>query len=231
MPDSKEMDSAYECLTRMRLGKSVLLIQDWIRLSRYSRFDSRLAELYVQAISRSFRKIDPIAMNEANLSIASPGVLGVLLEHAEGLAKDPSELEQFRLWKKLALFKTPHGNHEQFFIGTRGFGTSHVRAEAEKSLKHYKKWGYLGSEVLRNKFKLHQAEHPKTYLDASTRRTILQALLKSKLRFTVEDYIDACGNAISRRSAQLDLSKEPHLKSFGQTRARIYQSKANRTSK
>jgi hypothetical protein len=222
VPDSKEIEKSYAQLILCRQGKKDLTLKEWVKLSRMVRFDPRIGELWILAMQKQWKQIAPTLLNEVNLATDSAAILCVLLEQVEALLTTKVELKQYRLWKLLATFSTPLGASEQFFIGVRGFATDQIRTESEKSLKAYRKWGYLGSEMLVNKFKHQQTEKSRTYLDAKTRKQILKNLMKRKMHFTAEDYREECGDAISIRTAQLDLQNEAGLKTLGNTRDRIY---------
>ena len=97
-----------------------------------------------------------------------------------------------------------------------------THADAEGAMESFKKWGYFGRDVFLNKFSLHQKKIQKTGLGPSERKRILLALLKSKERIQVRDYVSACGDLISNRVAQKDLKATKGLKCVGKTRAKFY---------
>jgi hypothetical protein len=222
IPSSQQLQAAYDDLTLASMAKRELPLSAWVQYSRYARFDSRLAELWVFSAEKNWTRILPVPLREENLSIPDPAIMAVLLEHVELLMKDKNLLEPFRLWKELVTWKIPLGQNEQFFIGLHGFSPAQAMKIAEKTLKLYQKWGYFGDEVLINKFKQRQENSPRTYLDLPARKMALKELMEKRSSFTVDDYIEECGGNISRRSAQLDLQQAPGLKRVGRTRAQIY---------
>lgn len=222
VPTTQSIQLAFDDLIQSQRKKLTLTYSQWALYARWARFDPRLAELWVLAVKTNWRELAPVVFREENLKLPIPATVGLLLEHVSVLLSDETERVLFGLWKKVIQFEVPLATHENFFIGVREFASSGMVQDAEQSLKVYLKWGFLGRDMLVNKFSERQAAQPKTYLDASRRALILNRLLKTRRPFRIEDYIQACGGAVSRRVAQKDLENHPRVSARGHTRARVY---------
>jgi hypothetical protein len=223
VPTTKELENAYHHL----IGKKNVSEVDFVFYSRFVRFDPRLGEAWLTRMRRDWKKISPVSLRDKNLNHLDPAIFGVLLEQVEVFLISKQERKLFRLWKNAVLWLTPKGDHAQFLIGVKPLGSDTMMDDAEFPAREYIKWGYLGRDVFLNKFLQKQKILQKTTLQRAIRNRKLNSFLShckknSKERITIEDYLQFCEFAISRRIAQLDLKKSPNLRAIGNTRSRFY---------
>ena len=195
-------------------------------LSQWARFDPRLSEILVAYLARNWSRLSPIELREALLPQAWPAAFGVLTEQAclyfEHLSPGSNDLDPLLLkqWASLVMTGIPPADGELFFIGLRAFGGIQARQDAIGSVKSYRRWGYLGREILINKASILGVGA--THLPAQARRAILDEMLAKRARITVSDYIDQLGGQVHRRQAERDLARHPSLEAGGMTRGREY---------
>lgn len=215
IPQPEDLESAYTTIQR----GPALSEQNYALYSQWARFDPRLAEQLVATLFRDWKTLSPVALNGELLRQPWPAAFGVLVAM---LAFHPtwtrSDKRQCAHWSKCALDSIKPGSSENFFIGTRSFAGKLLRDDAVASIKPYRKWGYLGRDLL-----IHSAPRESgTLLLPDTRDAVIEALSREKKRFTVSDYMARLGGSVDRRQAQRDLSRHPRLKQIGNTRARFY---------
>lgn len=93
------------------------------------------------------------------------------------------------------------------------------------SLEEYRRWGYLGREILVNKQSIRVSGLKDGFHAAyasDVRRRILDELVRKNERITVEMYWDAVGRSISRRQAERDLARSSLLRTMGRTKGLYY---------
>lgn len=217
VPSLRDLERAYR---KLQSDLESISIAEWALWSQWSRFDPRLAEQWISGLSKQWRDVSPLLLNESLRSHPWPAAAGVLLEQA-WVYWDGSQEEKtlFRAWSRCVMSGVEAAPNELFFIGLRAFAGEAARRDAIESLKPYRKWGYYGRELLVNKA---LARKKRTLASPGVRRRKLEELLKSRSRITVGDYIDCLGGAVGRRQAELDLQKTPRLKPIGQTQGRFY---------
>jgi len=196
--------------------------KEWVTLSQWTRFDPRLAEIWLTEFGRNWRRLSPVMIRAENLKTPTPAVLGLLLDQYHRFVCPKRDRHLFGLWSKVALYLTPRADSEQFFIGVLPFAGTHAREASERPGALYKKWGFFGQDIFVNKFAEKQKSMQATALAPPERMKILKELLRHKKRITVADYVEACKGLISRRVAQMDLEEMPGLRGEGQTRGRTY---------
>jgi len=227
IPGIGDLEKCYDAILQARVSKDHSLSLDRFSLfCQWTRFDPRLAEICVQYISESWKKINPIELYQAFEKQPWPNVVGVLLEFSEKLVflESPEESDLFQLWKQLITKRLKKSNWEQFFIGQRRIAGQMMLDDARFSLAEYQKWGYLSREILLNK----KIENTHSY-SLQTRQQILKALVESSPRITTDAYWNALGQSISRRQAERDLRSCSLLKSIGETKGRYFVRKSSRS--
>ena len=107
---------------------------------------------------------------------------------------------------------------EQFFIGIYKAGGKLMEEECFYSIRPYRRWGYFSKDLLINKAQ----STKKTLISIPQRKAILDELLKSHKKITVQDYLEKMNFQIHRRQAQRDLKSHKRLKPQGQTKGKYY---------
>lgn len=203
LPSQKDLEKAYEGLQQPVPAQDLTLFTQW------SRFDPRLGEILVSHFARFWREYNPLEISKLNQLQPWPAALGVLLEFCERSLKisQVKDMKSFCLWKDLILEEVSLAPEEQYFIGLRKLAGKLMFQDVRGSLQEYRKWGFLGREVLLNKA---QAIHlstssPPGRLSPKVRKQILEDLLEAQPEITVNDYLQATQFLISRRQAERDL--------------------------
>ncbi len=227
VPSEAEIIDAYRSL---QSGEAIT-VEILIQMAQWVRFDPRLGELWLKALGNQWQSLSPVQVRNQNLLQATPAVLGVLLEQYSQFLCPDKERKTFRHWQAVALDGALLANHENFFIGVQPFAGARVREDSERPSRSFKKWGFLGRDMLINKFSFIQKDLQKTAIAAPERRKILIKLIQAKGRITVGDYIAACDDLISKRVAQKDLHTFPGLRCVGSTRAKFYVKDSGKNSK
>jgi hypothetical protein len=213
IPQESDLLSAYNAL----LGE--VTISQLAIYSQWSRFDPRLAELWVKWLGSNWKKINPMKLREAVAIQIWPAAVSVLLEFViYSLPKEDHSI--FHHWKSLIQIGIEKAHFEQYFIGLRSPGGKIMFDDARFSLQEYSKWGYLGRDVLLNKAGVQIAKT--CSLDIKTRQEILIGLFEKQKRITVFDYWTAIGKSVSRRQAERDLAKFPNIEALNHTKGRYY---------
>lgn len=229
IPALADLERAYATLlqpTRLPVSAGELSV-----FSQWSRFDPRLAEIYVSFLAREWEKLNPIELRKSLLHQRWPSAAAVLLEFAEKLitnsTSEDNTTDLFRLWRRVVTEKLPKGNWEQFFIGLRKLGGQAMQEDARFAFSEYRKWGYLGRDILINKGGGSSAKGkgkttPTHSLSPETRREILTSLCAAHPRITTQLYWNAIHQCISRRQAERDLESSPLLRTRGSTKGRYF---------
>jgi hypothetical protein len=218
IPQPEELSSAYERLYRNRPGTEEL-----IHLSRWSRFDARLGEIWVEHLSAHWKDVAPQSLAHHNLLRPWPRALGVLLDTTELLFKLRADkgLKLFKSWKEVALhgLHPPRGNEfEIYFFGLGRLSGKLVRREVRESVRLYLDWGYFGRTPMINKYRSNVI----TLVPLARRRLAQDELAKRKIRFNLEDYRRFLGFNVSVRQAERDLAENPRIRARGNTKGRVY---------
>jgi hypothetical protein len=135
----------------------------------------------------------------------------------------------FRLWAEAVMegIRAEYGG--LYFVATRAPGGRLALLDAELSLECFRRWGFEGRELFRNKAMAfaRDSRRARTWHSAERRRYVLDALVQEgwqgSRRLRTEDYRAALEGLISDRQAQLDLAAHPRLRARGNTRARWYE--------
>jgi len=215
LPGLQDLEKAYnEILHAQRTQNGKIDLNTFAIFCQWSRFDSRMGEICVSFLSRYWKGINPVELHDSFAQQAWPNVLGVLLEFSQ------NESPLFQFWKMTATCDFQKANWEQFFIGKRRIGGKLMLDDARFSLEEYRRWGYLGREILLNK--QGQVRLKSGSYSPETRSRILKEMLKTQARITVSQYRDAIGRSISARQAERDLQTSSYLKAIGATKGRYF---------
>ena len=219
VPNLGELEQAYSRLQWPDAAAPT--IEEIVLWSLWARVDPRLAELLIGYFVRNFRSLSPLDLRETNLRSPLPASLAVLIEFASAEAKgglSKEESEAFRAWAKSLLWKIPPAPPQIFFIRNGKPSPERDLREVYGTLRTFRRWGFFGSSApLPGK-----GSQGCTLLPKARRREILKNLLRLHGSLRVEDYIQACGGAVHRGTAERDLATTPDLAPIGRTRARRY---------
>ncbi len=203
---------------RLQYFASEVELVELTLFAQWSRFDARLAEIWVSFIAKYWSTLNPVALNSLARNAPWPEAIALLIDLSRVLVSE-RDLSLFLDWRRCAQNQIkPGANGALFFIGTRKFAGSLMRKDAELSAKTYLRWGYLGHERLTNK----ASGSRKTAFGKKQRLAALDGLLATRDRVDVGTYIQSLGGEIHPRLAQLDLSQDPRLCALGNTRGRVY---------
>ncbi len=226
IPLHRQLHKAYERLLHPR--PAPLKNADLALFTQWSRFDPRLAEIWVVYMASKWEQLSPLLLRNCILRQPWPACAGVLLEVVEKVVRSRDTQEKrrlFRLWKLLVTEGFPKAPFEQFFLGLRPLGSQDMFDDARFAIREYRKWGYLGREIPLPKEYLSQpsksALRPPS-LSPETRSEILKSLFEHSHRIRTTSYWDAVGRCISRRQAERDLNGCRWIQSHGDTRGRYF---------
>ena len=218
IPSTRQIAKAYQVLQNKQhpLAPCPVLVH----YAQWSRLDPRLGELVVKYISQHWKNLHPIELNNCLQNTVWPAVFGLIIEHIsyDYKKKNKTELALFNKWSECVLHNVQPAKGELFFIHLYRPGSKLLYEEALYSLKIYKKWGYLASDLMFNKF---TCSH-KVLLSPAQRREVLNKLLKKRKTFKVIDYLKELNFQIPVKQAQRDLKNHLGLSSLGNTRNKIY---------
>jgi hypothetical protein len=220
IPGRPELEKAYSML--LHREPVTPKEEDLALFAQWSRFDPRLAEIWVSFLIREWERYPPLELRNALLCQPWPATAAVLLEFT---AKRVSNPTLFPFWHRMVTESFPKGNWEQFFIGLREIAGKAMQEDARFAFCEYRKWGYLGREILLNKSgrgSLTGGGKRTHTLLPETRQEILKEMLISSARITTDLYWEAISRCISRRQAERDLEKSSIVRACGKTRARYF---------
>ena len=217
LPGVQDLEGGYnQILLAQRSANGEVDLNSFVLFCQWSRFDSRMGEICVAFLARYWKKINPVELHDGFAQQPWPAVLGVLLE----FCSDKSSL--FQLWKKTATCDFAKANWEQFFIGRRRVGGQLMFDDSRFSLEEYRKWGYLGREILMNKQGRVEGQENRVSYSYETRVQILKDFLDTHRRVTTQQYWEAIHKCVSRRQAERDLQSSGLLRSLGRTKGRYF---------
>lgn len=220
IPNQKKLLQVYRTL---QFSPHSVGITNLVLWSQWSRLDPRLGEILIEYIARFWQKHNPVTLNQQLKKQVWPAVFGVLLEqvpfyYSQNLKNKNWNKKLFLHWSKCAMTDIFPAKNEQFFIGLYKAGGKLAKEECFYSIKPYRQWGYFSKDLLINK-----AQTPgKTLISTHQRKTIIDELLKSHKKITVQDYLEKMNFQIHRRQAQRDLKNHKGLKAYGQTKSKYY---------
>ena len=214
------MSQAYKAL---QTSPGLIKIKDLVLWSQWVRLDPRLGEIFVEYISKFWPKHNPMEINKKLKQQVWPAAFGVLLEqvpfyYSQKLKKKNWNKKLFSHWSKCVMADIPQAEDEQFFIGIYKAGGKLMKEECFYSIKPYRRWGYFSKDLLINKAQ----PAKRTLVPISQRKIIIDELLKSHKKITVQDYLEKINFQIHRRQAQRDLQNHKKLKPQGHTKGKYY---------
>lgn len=216
IPNQKKLSKAYKALQAFPHS---VCVKDLVLWSQWARLDPRLGEILIEYISKFWQKQNPVEINQRLKQQAWPAAFGVLLEQVPFYySQHLKNKKLFLYWSKCVMTDIPRAKGEQFFIGIYKAGGKLVKEECFYSIKPYRQWGYFSKDLLINKV----LSTDKTLIPLSQRQVILDELLKSHKKITVQDYLEKMNFQIHRRQAQRDLKNHKKLKPQGQTKGKHY---------
>lgn len=168
------------------------------------RYDPRLLSILIIYFREYWKDLNPARLRYYMAKMSTPQAVGVLAEFILEYDKD-LELKYFFDYLLKGLKPV---SAQLFFIGTFGIGSTKHLEMAQKTLKQYSRWGFLGRE--RPIVNLTSKETVGSY-DSSTRKKIILNILKTQKTISVNEYLSAIEYSISRQQALYDLK---HIKSL-----------------
>ena len=220
IPDQKKLSQAYRAL---QLFPKTVRVKKLVFWSQWARLDPRLGEILVEYISKFWSKHNPVEINRELKRQVWPAAFGILLEqvpfyYSQKIKGKKWNKKLFSHWSKCVMTDISPAKEEQFFIGIYKAGGKLMKEECFHSIKPYRQWGYFAKDLLINKARLAE----KTLIPIAQRHVILDELLKSHKKITVQDYLEKMNFQIHRRQAQRDLKNHKKLKPQGQTKGKYY---------
>lgn len=228
LPSRARLAEAY---SRLQIrGERPPSVEELVGWAQWARLDPRLGEILVRYFVTHFREIHPTLLWEKNRDAKEPQALAALVDFSRTEAKSAlgrRDRAAFEAWAQATIWKLEPGPPQMFFVREGTPRPQRDEAESRRSLKAFRRWGYLGSSEPLSPKSLGGS----TLLGPKERMVILSELIKSQPRFTVEDYIRACGGRVHRRAAERDLQSHPRLQRRGSTRAAMYAKKKAKKSR
>jgi hypothetical protein len=202
------------------------------RYAQWSRFDPRLAEIWVATVLRDWKRVHPLELREELQKQPWPTAAGPLLEFvARAVRARPADSRTFRAWKLIITEGLAPADWEQFFIGQRRIAGKAMLEDACFAADEYRRWGYLSREVLFNKqsfpadfrgSRRGRAGGGTHSIAPEVRQEILRQLMSQQRRISTSDYLESIGHCISERQATRDLRQSPWVETAGRTKGRSY---------
>lgn len=228
IPTRDDLQNSYEALqnqgsTSVFTANSTVRYDSLALWSQWVRFDPRLGELWIAFVKKHWSFIHPMEFRKAILKQPWPAVVGVLLDQLVWLT-DKKQRKLCGKWAELILSDIPAAPHELFFIGHYAIAGKRMAQDVDYSSIPFERWGYFGREIFVNKSRTTRTG---TWVSTQKRRSALQALLSTQQRFTTQEYIDFLEGQVSRRQAEIDLSKLASKLKRGKTKGRFFLGKTN----
>ena len=226
IPDEAQLEKAYNALLHSTTPKPNS--DELAQYANWSRFDPRLAEIWVGYMAEHWQEINPLELRTMALKSPWPATLGVLLEFSKTLVqtnpKSPVENQLYKHWNKLVVTSLPPAKSELYFIGLRPLGSAETLNDASLSSLEYEKWGYLSRENLLAKKRVAGSSRISriSCISKDKRLAILIDLVKVGRLLRTPDYWDAIDRCISLRQAERDIKNSGYFKSKGQTRSMVW---------
>lgn len=175
------------------------------------RYDPRLLSILIIYFVEHWKGINPFQLRQCCLQMKAPQVVGVLKEFILEYTQD-LELKYFLDYLTKGLRPV---SPQLFFIGLFAIGSSKHELMAQRSLKQYLRWGFLGRE--RPLVNLTSKQAVGTY-DFQTRKKIILNMLHTQKTLSLTDYLNTIDHTISRQQALYDLKHCGNLKLVGHGR-------------
>lgn len=220
IPNQKQLSKAYK---NLQFSPDSVCIRDLALWSQWVRLDPRLGEVLIEHISKFWKKYNPVELNQKLKQQVWSAAFGILLEqvpfyYSLYLKNRKWDQKLFSQWSKCVMTGISPAKGELFFIGIYKAGGKLIKEEFFYSIKPYRQWGYFAKDLLINKAQSTQ----KTLISTPQRKAILDELIKSYKKITVQDYLEKMNFQIHRRQAQRDLQNHKKLKSQGRTKGKFY---------
>lgn len=175
------------------------------------RYDPRLLGILIIFLKNSWNRLNPLKLRHELKRCQTPQVMGVIGEFVKTEIKD-KEINYFFDYLIKGLGPV---TGQLFFKGTHPPGSLYFEKIARKSLKEYRKWGFLSMERpvvdLRTKRQIGS-------LARESRMRILESIIHRKTMVTIKEYIEAVDYSISRQQALSDIKSLGTLESVGHGR-------------
>ncbi|MFM8315494.1 MAG: hypothetical protein ACKOA8_14515 [Deltaproteobacteria bacterium] len=212
IPGETELAHAYE---QLQFNAVIPSLDELIRYAQWTRFDPRLAEIWIQFLVRHFEQINPLKLRRKALKSIWPSTLGVLCEFSKNAIQRvrPKEFGLFVKWAELVTFQIPKAKNELYFIGLRNPKSDELAKDAQYSTSEYEQWGYFSRENL-----LPKTQNSK--MNKTKRLFLLQELGLRNSILRTSEYWDALGRSISMRQAERDIRESGFFRAFGKTSSR-----------
>jgi hypothetical protein len=158
-------------------------------------------------------------VNSGILKLAWPESAGPVFEHVR-LALPKGKHVLFDSWRDCAMAGIRPGPWQLYWIGLFAIGKSAMTREVEQGNRLFGRWGYYASDIVMSKALRQNLDL--TVVNKLHRFNILAKLFQVHTSLTVNDYMFAIENRISRRTAQMDLANFAKATGKGFTRRRKY---------
>lgn len=195
-------------------------LKAYLSLYQLTRFEPRLAEVFVKSLAENWLSINPVLLAESLKSESQSFVFAALIENAQILIEKKYHVS-FRAWKAAATSSVKPAHGEIFWIGVYSFMGKSFLNEVRNSNKLFLRWGLYCQDYLVNK--AHNREKIKLPPPSkTTRREALINLAKASESITVANYRNHLNGQISNRLAELDFKESFFLVRQGETKAASY---------
>ena len=175
------------------------------------RYDPRLLTILMIYFLNHWTELNPLILRSLILKIEFPQVVGVVKEFLTDYSSD-MEIKYFFEYLSKGLKPV---QPQLFFMGLYAVGSERQVRIAQKSLKQYSRWGFLGIE--RPQVNLSPKETVGSY-DIETRSRMALQYLKQHQTMSLKEYLDVLDHCISRQQALYDLKRNKQFKLMGQGR-------------
>ena len=182
-----------------------------------SRWDFRLLGILIDFFQKNFIHIKPFLLRNYIQKNKSPEVIGVIQEWVYTLNTSPDLKDFFTLLTK----DLKRDDEYKLFNVGQAFILKNIQKEATSSLMQYKKWGFLCSEIPLLKENLIAEKRLHLY-SKEERMNILKELLSSYGEISLQEYLKAIKNSVTRQHARLDILSYKGIKHKGTTKGSIY---------
>jgi len=176
-----------------------------------TRWDPRLLGILIEFLLKNWERLQPQILRQYYSQMKTPQTMAVVAEFCRA-ATAKKEIQYYCEYLQKGLRKVPD---QFYFKGHYAPGGKLGQAAADKSIKEYKKWGFMARET-----PTIDVYSKKTVgrVDAAGRLNLLRDLFKTNSELSLGDYLRALKNGISRQQALADLKKIAQLKKGTQGR-------------
>lgn len=175
------------------------------------RYDPRLLTIVIVYFLEHWQELNLYLLRKNILEMKTPQVLGVIREFLVTATKD----KELRYFLDYLIRDLKPVSPQLFFIGLFPMGSLRQLMMVERSLKSYRKWGFLSTE--RPSIDIYKKKLIGTY-DFKTRQNIIKSILGKNKSISLNNYLEALDHSISRQQALYDLKHFSGLKLVGHGR-------------